>query len=296
MREEKLTFDVCKEEALKYKTKSEFKKNSSTHYNKCVKNKWLSNVCSHMVELIKPKNYWTYERCKEEALKFSNRTDYSRCGNWSYYVALNNGWLDEICEHMIPKGSLKKRCIYVYEFKNNVAYIGLTYNFNSRWTRRKNDKNDVVYQYMQLTGETPIRKQLTDYIDLPNAQRLECEYVQQYKDDNWRILNRVKTGSLGGAIVKWTRDKCVDEISKYKSLFEFRESNNNCLSAIYKNGWLDLLTPLNKVKMSNNYWTKEKCFDAAKQCKTKKEFYLRFRGGYASSKKNNWFDEITSHM
>lgn len=28
----------------------------------------------------------------------------------------------------------------------------------------------------------------------------------------------------------------------------------------------------------------------------KKEFYLRFRGGYASSKKNNWFNEITLHM
>jgi hypothetical protein len=47
----------------------------------------------------KPSGYWTIERCHEEALKYSTRSNFRRDSN-SYKAAQRNGWLDHICSHM----------------------------------------------------------------------------------------------------------------------------------------------------------------------------------------------------
>lgn len=42
---------------------------------------------------------WTFERVKEEALKYNNRNSF-RIGSPSAYVSAHRNWLDEICSHM----------------------------------------------------------------------------------------------------------------------------------------------------------------------------------------------------
>jgi hypothetical protein len=44
---------------------------------------------------IKSKGYWTYERCKEGALKFKTKTDFHKGSGSAYSVCLKNGWMDE---------------------------------------------------------------------------------------------------------------------------------------------------------------------------------------------------------
>ena len=51
----------------------------------------------------KPNGYWTYERCKEEALKYESRSDFKRKNNYAYISSRKNKWLDEICVHMLKK-------------------------------------------------------------------------------------------------------------------------------------------------------------------------------------------------
>ena len=44
------TKEKCKEEALKYKTRSEFYKNCISGYSRSYKSKWIDDVCSHMIK------------------------------------------------------------------------------------------------------------------------------------------------------------------------------------------------------------------------------------------------------
>ena len=44
----KWTFEACKEEALKYESRTEFAAKSSGAYSACKKRKWLDIVCKHM--------------------------------------------------------------------------------------------------------------------------------------------------------------------------------------------------------------------------------------------------------
>ena len=94
------TLERCREEALKYKTRTKFRKGGPTAYGVVCKNKWLDEVCSHMSSLIKPTGYWTLERCRKEALKYKTRTKFSKGCISAYNAAHKNGWLDEVCAHM----------------------------------------------------------------------------------------------------------------------------------------------------------------------------------------------------
>lgn len=51
----------------------------------------------------KPRNYWTYEKCKEESLKYDNRKDFKENSSSAYNTSLKNNWLNDICKHMIQK-------------------------------------------------------------------------------------------------------------------------------------------------------------------------------------------------
>jgi hypothetical protein len=48
----------------------------------------------------KKRNYWTKEKCAEEALKYKNRKEFQIHNKGSYLTALRKGWLEDICKHM----------------------------------------------------------------------------------------------------------------------------------------------------------------------------------------------------
>jgi hypothetical protein len=88
------------EEALKYNTRGEFQKKSCGAYNAARRNNCLNEVCSHMIEVIKPLYYWTYENCKNEALKYNKRNDFHMKSCSAYDSTYRNNWLNELCVHM----------------------------------------------------------------------------------------------------------------------------------------------------------------------------------------------------
>lgn len=91
---DKWTKKACFEEAMKYKTKVSFEKNSASAYGKALKKGWLREY-TWLKEGHKPNNYWTYERCYEEAKKYKTRTELQKAPNRAYEAARNHGWLDD---------------------------------------------------------------------------------------------------------------------------------------------------------------------------------------------------------
>jgi len=175
------TKERCYEESQKYDKLTAFRKNSKTAYREIYENNWL-DFLEHM-RVKKPCNYWTKERCKEESLKYEYRSDFQKGSTRSYNVSRINGWLDDFCSHMKIVGNRNLRCIYVYEFPDKSAYVGLTYNIENR--HKKHLEKGPVYKYIIDCNNTPKLIKLTDYIDIEVAKIKEGEYVNQYKNDGW---------------------------------------------------------------------------------------------------------------
>ena len=53
---------------------------------------------------IKPRYYWTKERCIEDAKKYSSRYEWQKKSGSAYLSAWKNGWVDECFP---PKNMIK---------------------------------------------------------------------------------------------------------------------------------------------------------------------------------------------
>jgi hypothetical protein len=80
----------------------------------------------------KPAFYWRKEKCRATASEFKTRTEFQDGSPSAYNRALNDGFLDEICQHMRPAGSKFRRALYAYEFVDKSVYVGLTFDYTQR--------------------------------------------------------------------------------------------------------------------------------------------------------------------
>lgn len=232
----KWTKEKCQEESLKYKTKTDFLTHNCACYSAAYRNNWLDDICSHMIELRKPNNYWTKDKCEEIAKKYNNKSIFLKENASVYEKSNKNGWLDDICSHMKVVGNRYKRCIYAYIFSDKSVYIGLTYDIDVRNNQHLN--RGTVYNHINKNNNYELIK-LTDYIDVNIAKIKEGEYVEYYRNDGWKILNKVKTGNTGGSTLKWTKEKCQKLILKCNTKSELKNINPSAYNSSYNNGWLD---------------------------------------------------------
>ena len=287
------TFDRCAEEALKYSTRMRFKVGCSGAYWSANKHRWLDKICTHMELKTNPKGYWTIEKCRADAAKYKTKRDYRKGSYLSYEAAKNHDWLSEICSHMIKLGNRYHKCVYTYEFPDGFVYVGLTYSIDNRQARRNNTPTDQVTRHIRETGLSPVRKQLTGYIPVDEAIRFEGCYVEKYRADGWNILNAVKTGSIGGNVVKWTYKVCKNLAAKYKSRRRFKLDYGGAYSAAYTKGWIDdICSHMRMVYKPIGFWTYEKCKKEASMYGSRRQFKLNCQYAYKIALKSKWLDEF----
>jgi len=285
------TKEKCIEEALKYKTKNEFRIKCTQAYGTSIRNEWIYEVCAHM---RRNKSYvWSKEFCQDEALKFNTRNEFNKKSHYIYRMSLKNEWIDDICSHMISIGDIYRRCIYVYEFSDNSAYIGLTSDLDRRFNEHL--RKGTVYKHIQKNNSYNF-KRLTEYVDVNLSKKLEEEYVNKYKNNGWKILNKYKTGSIGGQKF-WTKNRCQSEADKFITRGEFKKSLPSAYLISLKNKWLDeICVHMIEIKKRKNYWTKNMCKEEALKYKTRSEFFKKCVSAYSKSHKNGWLNEVCSHM
>jgi hypothetical protein len=95
----------------------------------------------------------------------------------------------------------------------------------------------------------------------------------------------------------WTKERCEEEASKYKTKREFQKNCGGAYNASYKNGWSDeICKDMIEVQKPTGYWTKERCEEEASKYKTRSEFQKNCGGAYSSAHSNGWLDEICKDM
>ena len=294
------TYDKCKEVALKFKTVKEFRENDEykSVYPIIHKNGWL-DLIEHLEYFSKPYGYWTYEKCKEAALKYETRSEFSKSeGDCTAYQIINkNGW-SELLKHMKRRMTLKQRHIYVYEFPvSKFAYIGLTYNLKRRHAQHmqleSNKIKSSVFDHIQKTGEEYVFKVLTRRpVNEDNAPIIEESYIKKYRVNGWTLLNKAKSGSLGSRYI-WTYDRVKAIAQTCKTIREFNKKvpsharsgrgilTKKQINDITKNLYREITT-----------WTYELCKEAAINFDTAAHFQKKYSGAYKFALKTNILKEL----
>ena len=156
----KVTEDKCREVVEKYTSLSLFRKEQTNIYKSINLYGW-KYLLDHLDRDIKKRGYWTKEKCQEIALKYSRRVDFFKEDSSVYNISRINGWLDDVCSHMVEKDKKYKGywtkdvvieestkyktkeefkkgspSAYNYYIKNKLFDI-INLEGNEKWTREK---------------------------------------------------------------------------------------------------------------------------------------------------------------
>jgi len=96
----------------------------------------------------------------------------------------------------------------------------------------------------------------------------------------------------------WTKEKCIEISLKCENREQFKKEFRSAYNSAYKNKWLyEICSHMSyENHVSNNYWTKEKCQEITLKYNTRSEFCKNNRSAYDCALKNNWLNDICSHM
>jgi len=240
---------------------------------------------------------WTFDKCKNEALKYSNRSDFVRYSCSAYHRALKDGFLDQICAHMTShwkpyrywsfdqcqEEALKYKTKVEFKTKNSSAYSlcqkrGWIPRICSHMAPIGNAYKRLVYAY-----EFPNK---VVYVGLTSdKERRQIQHSQYRKSPVYKYSQKTKLTAV------------YKPISKTYILAERAQKLEDKTIRIYKKeGWY----VLNSMKAgalgwSEKKWTFESCKKEALKYKTRGEFGDNSPGAYAAVLENNW-THLCDHM
>lgn len=122
------SIDKCIDIAKTYSSISSFSTGDhAAAYNKLCKYGLIIEATSHMSSDRVNNHYWSIERCREEAAKYSTRKEFSVLAPGAYDSSNKNNWLNDVCSHMIS-GYKTSDCVYVWKVSGfrDIYKIGLT--------------------------------------------------------------------------------------------------------------------------------------------------------------------------
>ena len=285
-------------EALKYNSRSEFKKGSSGAYRVACKNGWLDNY-NWFEEKCKPNGYWeTYENNYNEAQKYNSRNEFQKGCSSAYKVACKNGWLDnynwfeekckpngywiyETCYQEAKKynsrSEFQKGCISAYDVARQNGWLD-NYNWfsDSKTIKKWNEK--TCYQ------------EAKKYKSRREFQRGCGRAYQVARQNDW--LDNYTWFTEKKKHNYWNYETCYNEAQKYNSRSEFNKGCRGAYKVACQNDWLDNYNWFAE-KPKYGYWTYETCLAEAQKYKSRSEFKKGCSSAYNVARKNGWLDNYT---
>lgn len=292
------TIELCKREALKFESRFEFFKHGSAAYQAANKRGWLDEICSHMPEQRKEKGYWWQEEnLVKEGSKYDCRSDFQRAAPRACEVATFLGIYEDICSHMDRKGNASNKLIYAFEFPDKHAYVGLTFSVENRQKHRKQDLSDPVNLHTEKTGLIPELRVLTPLMPVAEAALQEKRWLEQYKNEGWKMLNKAAAGAVGGTILMHTKERCLAIAKSCQSRKEFYETHASAYGSALANGWLsECYRLIPSDRKLPGHWCKENILLAALTCKTRSEFERKFPSAHTAAVSLKIIPDVLSHI
>ena len=255
-----LTDELLQDIAKGYQTRDEFQDKDPSAYSTACRRGIIDKICSHMERRVMPAGYWTKELCREAAKDYNSKEEFRQGNSPAHAAAQRNGWLDDVCSHMVPRGNWFKRKIYVFTFSDGYAYVGLAQDPADRYRAHVTGQGYTpVYPHIQETGATYEFTILTDWLHKDVAGKVEEEYRKKYAEDGWKMLNRVKCGSLGGATKIYTHERIQQELAKYEYVDDLRDGSPLIYKYILRHHlWEEYCGKMSFRRAPNCYWTLER--------------------------------------
>jgi predicted GIY-YIG superfamily endonuclease len=182
--------------------------------------------------------------------------------------------------------------VYVYEFSDCTAYVGLT----------KRPVKRHIAHYLHGKVAKKIKLGLLDRfvvlhkeLDSASAKMLEQDEISSYQASGWSLLNSNRGGSLGQIGIKYSYLELVVLARDFKTRTEFGKVHYGPYQAARRLGWLDRLAEEVGWPKHVDHWTFEECLKAASGFSGRGAWSLSNKG-YMTAYCNGWLDRISNEL
>jgi predicted GIY-YIG superfamily endonuclease len=218
----KWPIEKCREITASYENYHVFMREQRRLANILWLNGWLEELTNHMARVRVDKvtgerfagsrRIWTLPACREEAAKYNSRTEFRALSSGAYIAAKRDGWLDDVCSHMVRLGSRDERYVYVLRaIGTRKVYVGLTYDPAARYRGHRLRPTGPVFD---IVTQPHSFKVMTKPLTPQSAAAFEINLIRRLQQCGWDLANQKEGGGLGTAKVRWTRAKiqaCADQ-------------------------------------------------------------------------------------
>lgn len=309
-RNAKWTYETCREESKKYKTRTAFRSGATGAYEKAWKKGWLDDFTwlNRGLDIYgAPDCVYKYE-FREYNTVYIGRTVQKKDRHYAHIFCVDKDAVAKFAyEHNIPVPEMEIIAddITLEEGQNLEAewikhYIAIGYNILNKAKTGKNIGSLGSLGWGKWTYETcyeeakkyKSRKEFQTKNVSAYTRALQYKWLDDY---DWFLP--AKTGQT-----KWTEKKCFEEAKKFIYIEDFRQNSKIAYEKAKKMNWLkqyDWLTiktkpqKLKKTPTSVIIWTKERCYEEAKKYKSRTEFQYAKGAStvYKIAIKNGWIDD-----
>jgi len=237
----------------------------------------------------------TKEKCSEEAKKFVSRNEFKKKSFPAYNQSLKNDWLDELCSHYDIK-------YHRLEYWTKESCLEKALKFNNR-----SDFNRYEYTAHKIASKNKWLDDICSHMKKINDKK-RCIYVYEFSDKSvyvgltYDIKNRHNRhiNDINSSV--FIKMKELNELIHIKKVTDYldinaaKEKEEEFVNIYREKGWLILnKTKTGSIGSNTIKWTKEKCHEIALKYNSRKEYSIN-SSSYYSAYKNNWLDDICTHM
>jgi hypothetical protein len=302
-----LDYDFCRSIAATCKSRGEFARKDGPAYYKSLHKGWLDIFATEFKYMTLADanrhtrwlngNYMTDEEVEAVARKYTTIASFRHRAPNVYLIASGPRrlirkftWLKRCPKSALPKNG---DIVYVYEFnETHAAYVGRSCNLARRDEEHRRKDNDSLFIYSYQSGiPIPRPKILHTGITIERGARLEQEEIERYRADGWIMINRCRGGSIGQLGIGISKKKVIKTAKQYTTLLEFKHDHPEMVSLIYRMGWENEFSWLNKKEYTQ--WTRELCETEARKYTLHKDFRKKSPLAYRAALANGWLNDYT---
>jgi len=248
--------------------------------------------------------YWTYERCKEEALKYQTSYEFKKAEPSAYRACVKHRWLKDISSHF--KSVYKPSGYWTVD-----KCIAEAKKYSSRESLRKNASRAylVLWERKLLDDACSHMFKSEDYsylrysyaIEFPTENKVYVGITYKLAERKRKHLLMVngKSSHKNGNI-RDLLNRSIEYVWKPNSTaFHLNESTTKEeeLYSYYEGkGWILLNISKLGSTGAKPRKTKHECHIDALKFKTRAKFSKYSSSSYGIARKHGWLDDICSHM
>ena len=200
MASKKWTYEICRKVAINFTSLRDFRENCPKECHASYINGWMKDFTWLSTERHE-NGYWTYDRCLEEAKKYSTKADFMEGSTEAYKKSLKEKWFKDYTWLK----NRKRKTKWSYELCYNLA-------LECRSKSEMKEKDSTAY----LTA-------------------LKNDWVKDY---TWFLTYKELRNLSPSPHLIWTYEKCKECALSCKTLAEFRNLYPGAIAISYKKDWL----------------------------------------------------------